>query len=111
MNQFLKYIHDLNIIPEQGPPPPPGEQQSPDTGETDQEPVTEPEQTTEPLSPESEVLLVRLLKKALVINMDPNDVMMIDNMSEVNEVNAKQTLKELVQIMNSYSTTIDIDVD
>tara|TARA_R110002153_G_scaffold53177_10_gene148561 strand:+ start:9456 stop:9743 length:288 start_codon:yes stop_codon:yes gene_type:complete len=71
-------------------------------------PVEAPEVT--PLSPESEVLLVRLLKKAIVTNIEAEDIDAISNLKDINEVNAKSTLSMLIKIMQKYSTDIDIDV-
>ena len=71
-------------------------------------PVEEPQ--IETLSPESEVLLVRLLKKALVTEIDPEDVDTISSLSDINEVNAKQTLTMLIAVMKKYSTDIDIEL-
>ena len=71
-------------------------------------PVEEPQ--IETLSPESEVLLIRLLKKALVIEIDPEDVDTISSLSDINEVNAKQTLTMLIAVMKKYSTDIDIEL-
>jgi hypothetical protein len=71
-------------------------------------PAEEPQ--IETLSPESEVLLVRLLKKALVTEIDPEDVDTISSLSDINEVNAKQTLTMLIAVMKKYSTDIDIEL-
>ena len=71
------------------------------------EPEVEPE--VQPLSPESEVLLIRLLKKALVTEIDPNDVDSISALGNINEKNAKESLKMLINIMKKYSADIDIE--
>tara|TARA_B100001093_G_scaffold285140_2_gene272250 strand:- start:1527 stop:1844 length:318 start_codon:yes stop_codon:yes gene_type:complete len=70
-------------------------------------PAAEPEVAT--LSPESEVLLVRLLKKAIVTTIEAEDVDTIAGLDDINEVNAKETLSMLIRIMQKYSTDIDID--
>jgi hypothetical protein len=70
-------------------------------------PVEEPQ--IETLSPESEVLLVRLLKKALVTEIDPEDVDTVSALNDINEVNAKDTLTMLINVMKKYSTDIDIE--
>ncbi len=72
-----------------------------------EEPVTEPQ--VEKLSPESEVLLVRLIKKALVTQIDANDVDSLSDLSDINEVNAKTSLQMLINIMKKYSPDIDVD--
>ena len=70
-------------------------------------PIEEPQ--IETLSPESEVLLVRLLKKALVTEIDPEDVDTVSALNDINEVNAKDTLTMLINVMKKYSTDIDIE--
>jgi len=96
----LKFLKLYNTILEQDDAPveaPPAEVP----------PVEAPEVT--PLSPESEVLLVRLLKKAIVTNIEAEDVDTISALEDINEVNAKETLSMLIRIMQKYSTDIDID--
>ena len=94
MKKFLKIY---NIITEQDDVP------------AEELPVEEPEAEVETLSPESEVLLVRLLKKALVTEIDPEDVDTIASLNDINEVNAKDTLTMLIAVMKKYSTDIDIE--
>ena len=100
MKKFLKTYNaileqDEELPPEEVPPPPV------------EEPAPEPQ--VETLSPESEVLLVRLIKKALVTEIDPNDVDSISALGDINEKNAKESLKMLINIMKKYSTDIDIE--
>ena len=78
--------------------------------EQDEVPVEEPVAEVETLSPESEVLLVRLLKKALVTKINPEDVNTIASITDINEINAKQTLTMLINVMKKYSTDIDIEL-
>lgn len=75
--------------------------------EVQPEPAAEPE--VETLSPESEVLLVRLIKKALVTSIDPEDVDSLSEMGDVNEKNARVSLTTLINIMKKYSTDLDIE--
>ena len=70
-------------------------------------PIEEPQ--IETLSPESEVLLVRLLKKALVTEINPEDVDTVSALNDINEVNAKDTLTMLINVMKKYSTDIDVE--
>lgn len=79
--------------------------------EPTEEPTTEetPEPQVEKLSPESEVLLVRLIKKALVTEIDANDVDTLSTLGDINEKNAKQSLSTLINVMKKYSTDIDIE--
>lgn len=76
----------------------------------EQQPQPQPEPETEQLSPEGEVLLVRLLKKALVMKIDPNDVDSISELTDINEVNAKKSLEKILDIMKKYTQDIDIDL-
>ena len=76
-----------------------------------EEPVAAPapQPETETLSPESEVLLVRLIKKALVTKVNPNDIDQISVLADINETNAKESLTALINIMKKYSQDIDIE--
>jgi len=72
------------------------------------EPVDyEPEVTQ--LSPEGEVLLVRLIKKALVTEIEPSDIDKISILADINETNAKESLTALINIMKKYSQDIDVE--
>jgi len=101
--KFLKKIYDLNLINEadEAPPPPGAEAPASDAPA---------EEVTVALSPESEVMYVRLLKKAMVMNLDPEDIDNINDLTDVNEDNAKQVLGSILQLMKSYSTDIDIEL-
>ena len=76
-----------------------------------EEPVAapEPQPEAQTLSPESEVLLVRLIKKALVTKVNPNDIDQISVLADINETNAKESLTALINIMKKYSQDIDIE--
>ena len=67
-----------------------------------------PEVEVTKLSPESEVLLVRLIKKALVTEIQPSDIESLSELSDINEVNAKSSLEKLINIMKKYSQDIDV---
>ena len=98
----MKFIKTINKILEQD------EQLPPEEVQPAPEPAA-PEPAVQQLSPESEVLLVRLIKKALVTEIDPNDVDSISALGDINENNAKESLKMLINIMKKYSTDIDIE--
>jgi len=72
------------------------------------EPVAEPEPEVQQLSPEGEVLLIRLIKKALVTKIDSSDVDTLSELSDINEINAKSSLEQLINIMKKYSRDIDV---
>ena len=103
--KFLKKIYDLDLINEadEAPPPP---------GMEAEEPVedTAPEEVTTSLSPEAEVMYIRLLKKAVVMKLDPEDLDDIVSLPDVNESNAKTVFADVLKVIKSYSTEIDIDV-
>ena len=101
--KFLKKIYDLNLINEADEAPPPPGAAAP----AEDAPA---EEVTVALSPESEVMYVRLLKKAMVMNLDPEDIDNINDLADVNEDNAKQVLGSILQLMKSYSTDIDIEL-
>jgi len=99
----MKFIKTINKILEQD------EQLPPEEVQPAPEPAA-PEPAVQQLSPESEVLLVRLIKKALVTKIDPNDINSIETLNDINETNAKESLQTLINIMKKYSTDIDVDV-
>lgn len=68
---------------------------------------TQPE--VQPLSPESEVLLIRLMRKALVTEISPEDVDSLSEMGDINEKNAKEGLTTLINIMKKYSSDIEVE--
>ena len=72
-----------------------------------EEPTPEPE--IQKLSPEGEVLLIRLIKKALVTEIEPSDIDTLSELSDINEVNAKASLEKLINIMKKYSQDIDVE--
>jgi len=106
MKKFLQKVYDTGLIPEQVDPSEFGNMpEAP--APTEEEPANE---VTTALSPESEVMYVRLLRKAMVMNPDPEDVDNINELADINETNAKEILGKILQMMKSYSTEIDIDV-
>ena len=111
--KFLKKIYDLNLINEAGEaPPPPGAEAAAGVEDPATAPTEEPaeEVVVTPLSPESEVMYIRLLKKAMVMKINPDDIDKISNIGDVNENNAKELFGNMLQIMKSYSNDIDIEL-
>ena len=104
-----------SMIEEQGPELAPAEDPMPVAGgpadATQPQPGAEPAPTgnEEPtnLSPEAEVMLVRLIKKALVLDIDPEDVDSIDELHDINPDNAKEALTILMELMKKYGTQLD----
>ena len=76
--------------------------------EPEADPVAEPEPEVQQLSPEGDVLLIRLIKKALVTKIDSSDVDTLSELSDINEINAKSSLEQLINIMKKYSRDIDV---
>lgn len=74
--------------------------------QTEEQPT--PPVATSTLSPESEVMLVRLLKKGLVMDLDENDLNAIDQLGEINENTCKEALQKLLTIMQNYSEDANI---
>jgi hypothetical protein len=104
-----KFLTEFNKILEQDELPniPPVEPQQ--TAEIKPEPQVDVVPEVETLSPEAEVLLIRLVKKALVTNIDENDVDSIGDIGDINEKNAKLSLTKLINIMKKYSNEIDVN--
>jgi len=99
MNKFNSILKRYGVLLEQDP--------SVDVVQTDAamppaDQVQAPEPEVQPLSSEGEVMLVRLLKKALVLKPDDADTDTIVGMPEVNATNAKQTLQGLVTLIRKY---------
>ena len=109
---FLKKVEQYRVLFEQDAPPAEVQQApAPAPGQQPDQPAeveTSGGAGEEPL-PESNVLLVRLLLKALVMDIDPEDVRAIQKMGDINETNASQALSDLIKIMKNYSADIDID--
>lgn len=66
-----------------------------------------PEQKS--LTPEGEVFLINLIRKALFLNPDDIELNTIKNLPEVNEKNASEVLKQIIKLMQIEA--IDIDVN
>lgn len=63
----------------------------------------------QPLTPEGKVWLVGLLKKALFMNPGDKSLSSLDSLPEVNEGNASDVLQKILDVMDKYSTNINID--
>ena len=77
---------------------------------TQPQPGAEPEMASqEPatLSPEAEVMYVRLIKKALVLNIDPEDVDSMAELHDINPDNAKEAAHILMELMKKYGTQLE----
>lgn len=75
----------------------------------DQAQVTpDAEPVVQPLSPEGEVMLVRLLIKALVLKPDDADTDSILELPEVNAQNAKQVLEKIIALVRKYDPDVTL---
>lgn len=78
-------------------------------------PVEEPEQEVETLSPEAEVILVKFIRKALLIDLSLDDkaklINLIPSDKEIDQTNAKSILEALRSIISAYSTTKTTEED
>tara|TARA_R110002153_G_scaffold267647_1_gene431892 strand:+ start:235 stop:549 length:315 start_codon:yes stop_codon:yes gene_type:complete len=103
--KFLKRIYDLNLINEADEAPPPPDMEAEEPSE-----AGAAEEVTTRLSPEAEVMYIRLLKKAMVMKLDPEDLDAVVGLADINESNAKAVFADILRVIKSYSTEIDIDV-
>lgn len=120
-----KYSKEYGIIFEQGPAPTNPDEESPNEA---QQPVMDPnsteldpsvEQPTDSALPsldqaqqtqqsqqlivnEKELLLIRLIYKALTIDLDPSQYSDLLEITDINQNNANQVLDQLQQIINNY---------
>lgn len=62
-------------------------------------------------SPQSEVMLVRLLKQALIMDVKPDDIITINKIGDINENNAKDALTKIVTLMKVYSPDVGVEVE
>jgi hypothetical protein len=84
----------------EGQPPAPGAGEAPDAS---------PQPEIGAMSPAAEVTLVRLLVKALVINIEDSDLSTITKIDqpEINQENADRVKQDIISIINSQQTRGD----
>jgi hypothetical protein len=87
------------------PPAQPGQEMVTQQSET----ITEPEPEVKQLTPEGEVELIRLIRKALVLEPTEGTIPPSILDEEINEENGREILSKLKQFINSYSDDPDID--
>ena len=88
------------------PPARPGEEV---VASRETETVQEPEPEVKQLTPEGEVELIRLIRKALVLEPTEGTIPPSILDDEINEENGREILSKLKQFINSYSDDPDID--
>lgn len=104
-NELINLLHEqpLPAPTDLAPPSPaPGAGEQPDASPGG---APEPSQV-EPLSPAAEVTLVRLLLKALVINVEDSDLSTLSKLDqpEISQENAEQVKSDIVSIINNQQT-------
>jgi hypothetical protein len=65
-------------------------------------------QEKEKLTSEGEVMLIRLLVKALVVKPKPEDTSEILALGDINPENANEQLKKIIAIIRKYSPDLDL---
>lgn len=70
-------------------------------------PANEPE--TDKLTPEGEVMLIRLLLKAFVLTPEAEDASEISSIQNVNANNASEVLKKIIGLIRKYSE-VDVNI-
>lgn len=107
VNKKLKSLHEQ--VPGEMAPAPFDPASMPSAVPAAPVPTPEPVETQKPLSPEGEVFLVRLLRKALFMNPGDIDEKVLKDLPEINETNAADVLTQIINIMKKYSSSIDIE--
>lgn len=112
MSKFHSLLNKAyrEIITEQDQP----EIKAPDVVQPDQATPTpapevkQEEMPSEPMSPEGMVFLVRLIKKALMIEeLEPNEEQVIADMGNIDEKNAKDAIQKLMPIIQKYAPSVE----
>jgi hypothetical protein len=91
---------DFSMPAPEAPAPAPVPAQNPDTTSVPQE--------QKPLTPEGEVFLIKLIKKALFLNPDDLELKTLKDLPEVDEKNASDVLSKIIKLMQVDA--IDLDV-
>jgi hypothetical protein len=74
--------------------------------EPEGEPEAAPEPEVDPLTSEGEVHLTRLLRKALLMNVEEGDVDDIALEDDINETNSRQMVDKIIGVMRKYTDDI-----
>lgn len=92
--------------PSGAPMPPEAQPVAPGAGETAD---AAPQGAANGMNPAAEVTMVRLLLKALVINIEDSDLSTLSKIDqpEISEVNAEQVKQDIISIVNSQQTRGD----
>lgn len=114
MKNFNDLLTELSVQleqPEMAPPPgapmpPEAQPVAPGAGETAD---AAPQGAATGMNPAAEVTMVRLLLKALVINIEDSDLSTLSKIDqpEISEVNAEQVKQDIISIVNSQQTRGD----
>lgn len=116
-SKFFNLINNkYKVINEQFPPapgqpdmPPMQQQPMPPGPAAPPEPVPEPEPEVRQLTSEGEVELIRLIRKALVVNPEEGTIPPEILDEEINEENGRSILMKLKQFISTYADDPDSD--
>lgn len=113
MKQFDSFVNDVVSLNEQpvadpaaAPPPPEATPPAPEAASPAPGAGEQPDAAATPISPAAEVTLVRLLLKALVINIEDTDLNTLTKIDqpEVTQENADQVKQDIISIINNQQT-------
>jgi len=110
INNKYKVINEQFPVPPGLPGMPPMQQQDPagpPAPEAPPQPELEPE--VKQLTPEGEVELIRLIRKALVVNPEEGTIPPEILDEEINEENGREILIKLKQFISTYADDPDSD--
>ena len=113
-SNFLKLIRQKNSVLTEDLPAPPPPAPAPGTEVVDREQikvdVKEPEKERfKELTPEGEVELIRLIRKALVLEPTEGTIPPVILDDEINEENGREMLAKMKNFMNTFSDDPDIN--
>ena len=72
------------------------------------EPQVEPQQQ-KPLTPEGEVFLINLLRKALFMNPDDIELKVLKDLPDTDEKNASDVLNKIIKLMQMDAVNLDVN--
>jgi hypothetical protein len=112
-HQILNKGYKELITEQEQPPVPPAPEETTQAAPEQAAPTPVPEipeqqPETEAFSPEGMVFLVRMIAKALMIErLDPDEENKIVEFGDINEINAKDALKEFLPIIQRYAPSFE----
>jgi len=108
IEQFEKsLINEMDNPPPVAAPPPDGPSSPPAPNPVP--PTPEPQEPVQVDEPAGIATMGNLLKKALTLKLDDDAKYKVSQLPEINEKNASEVINQLIAIMKTYSSDIDID--